>query len=154
MPSPTVLLGAAAGAVDLARWAVRPALALARAGVPDWLTTALDRRGREAQADLEHAADVVLRWVVLRVLTISDLTRMIQEHLDLNLLAEGLDVDEVISRLDLPTIAQEVIDSVDLPAIVRESSETVASEALAGVRSQAMQADDAVSHLFDKILRR
>ncbi|HET9138999.1 hypothetical protein [Actinophytocola sp.] len=167
-----LLLGVGAGVVEVARWVSRPVLATAGSvtralAPPDWVTSVLEERGRQARAELEQAADTVLRWVLVRVVdtlvdTI-DLTALVADNVDLDAVAAGLDVDaviaranldQVIARLDLEKIVQEVLDSVDIGSIVRESSETVASEALSGVRNQAMHADDAVSRLIDRLLRR
>lgn len=106
-----VLLGAAAGTTDVLRWAARP---LARVCTPpEPIRSVLVARGRLARAELESAADLALRWVLVRV-----------------------------------------VESVDLPEIVRQSSGTLASEAVQGVRAQTMQADDAVAHVVDRVLRR
>jgi hypothetical protein len=167
-----VLLGAGAGAVEVARWVTRPVRATARSvaqalAPPDWVTSVLVQRGHQARAELDEVADAVLRWILVRVVDTMvdtiDLTALVREHVDLDAVAADLDVDAVIARadlervisgLDLAAIVQQVLDSVDIGAIVRESSETVASEALSGVRNQAMHADDAVSRLIDRILRR
>lgn len=75
-------------------------------------------------------------------------------RLDLDRLVQSVDLNAVLARLDLGGIAQDVIAAVDLPEIVRESTGTLASEAVQGVRTGGMKADDAVGRLVDRLLRR
>jgi hypothetical protein len=75
-------------------------------------------------------------------------------RLDLDRLIESVDVKAVLARLDLAGIAEEVMAAVDLPEILRESSGTLASEAIRGVRTGGMKADDAVGRFVDRLLRR
>ena len=47
-----------------------------------------------------------------------------------------------------------MIDGVDLSAIIRESTGTMSTEAVQGVRTQGMRADDAVSGFVGRMLGR
>jgi hypothetical protein len=47
-----------------------------------------------------------------------------------------------------------VVDGIDLPKIIRESTGSVASEGLREVRLRSFEADQALSHLVDRILLR
>lgn len=87
----------------------------------------------------------------------------IADRLDLDAIAARLNPDPVVARVDLEAaiaridlagIAREVIDAIDLPDIVRDSTGTMASDAVRAVRVEGMQADDAVSRLVDRLLRR
>ncbi len=78
----------------------------------------------------------------------------VASRLDLDRLVESLDIEAVLARIDLTGIAEEVIAAVDLPEIVRQSSGVLASEAVHGVRTGGMQADDAVDRFVDRLLRR
>lgn len=78
----------------------------------------------------------------------------VASRLDLDRLVESVDIEAVLARIDLTGIAEEVIAAVDLPEIVRQSSGVLASEAVHGVRTGGMQADDAVDRFVDRLLRR
>ena len=65
-----------------------------------------------------------------------------------------VDFDAAMSHLDLIGTAQRVVDGIDLPGIIRESTGSLATEAVTGVRVQGQAADDAVSHLVSRVLRR
>jgi hypothetical protein len=92
-----------------------------------------------------------------------DLTELVERRVDLNRVARGIDVDAVAARIDLDAItaridliglAELVVDGIDLPRLIRDSTGSVASEGIAGVRLQGMEADQALSHFVDRLLRR
>jgi hypothetical protein len=129
--------------------------------------TALVCRGRSARDTLERLADAGLRLAVRRVvgalLSTVDLTELVRAHVDLDTVAAGLDVDAVVARadldaavarIDLEGLARQVIDAVDLPEIVRRSTGSLTSETVRSARTEAMHADDAVTGLVDRLLRR
>jgi hypothetical protein len=65
-----------------------------------------------------------------------------------------VDFDAAMSHIDLIGTAQRVVDGIDLPGIIRESTGSLATEAVTGVRVQGQAADDAVSQLVGRVLRR
>jgi predicted RNase H-like nuclease len=75
-------------------------------------------------------------------------------RLDLDRVVARVDLDAIIARIDLEGLAREVIDAVDLPEIVRRSTGSLTSETVRSVRTEAMHADDAVTGLVDRLLRR
>ncbi|MFL6129431.1 MAG: hypothetical protein ACJ73E_10250 [Mycobacteriales bacterium] len=75
-------------------------------------------------------------------------------RLDVDAVATRLDLDAVVARLDLIGLAGQVVDGIDLPRIIRDSTGSVASEGIAGVRVQSADADQAVAHFVDRVLRR
>ena len=125
----------------------------------DVVAAGLDVDAVVARADLDAAvARVDLDAAVARV----DLDA-IARRLDLDDLATGLDLDRVVARVDLDAIiaridleglARQVIDAVDLPEIVRRSTGSLTSETVRSARTEAMHADDAVTGLVDRLLRR
>jgi hypothetical protein len=121
-----------------------------------------DERDR---ADVAHlAADVALgaiavaRWTATRVLGVAlaavDLTALVRRHIDIDAVARDLDVDAVVERVDTAAIAARLLDEIDLQEIVRESSDAFASEAVSGVRVRAIRADNAVTRVVARVLRR
>ncbi|SEL57819.1 hypothetical protein [Rhodococcus maanshanensis] len=82
-----------------------------------------------------------------------DLDRQI-ERVDLDEAARRIDIDAIIARVDLVGLADEIIEGVDLPDIIRESTGSLSSEAVRGVRSQGMQADDAVAGFVGRLFGR
>ena len=93
-----------------------------------------------------------------------DLTELVIRRVDLNRVAQGLDVEAVLDRLDLTELvvarvdliglAEQVVVGIDLPQLIRDSTGSVASEGVAGVRMGGMEADQALAHFVDRVLRR
>ena len=92
-----------------------------------------------------------------------DLTELVVSRVDLDRVARGLDIEAIAYRLDLTALAEridlirlaeEVVVGIDLPPLIRDSTGSVASEGIAGVRMQGMEADQAVAHFVDRVLRR
>jgi hypothetical protein len=84
-------------------------------------------------------------------------------RIDLDVLAARIDPDPVVARADLDAvlarvdivgIARDVIDAIDLPEIVRHSTGALTSDTVRSVRSEAMQADEAVTGFVNRLLRR
>jgi hypothetical protein len=65
-----------------------------------------------------------------------------------------VDIEAVINRLDLATIARQVVDDIDLPDLIRDSTGALASETVLGLRMQGIEADERLSRVIDKVLLR
>lgn len=103
-----------------------------------------------ARVDLDKAvARVDIAAVIGRV----DLDAII-ETVDLDRAVARVNLDSAIAKVDLIALANFVIDGVDLPDIIRESTGSLSAEAVRGVRSQGMQADDAVTHFVGRLFGR
>jgi hypothetical protein len=103
------------------------------------------------RVDLERIVDAVLARM--------DLTEVVLDGVDLGRLVNGaldqVDLTELVrERVDLAGIAEEVIDEVNLPEIIRESTTGVAAEVVDGTRLRAVQGDELVNRLVDRILLR
>jgi hypothetical protein len=134
-------VGAAATAAGGLTAVVGLGLAVAqRVPVVGSVLTALDRRGAAALSGPDgvpdRAVEATVRRVVAAALRDVDLTDLINEH------------------VDLVVIANRIVDGVDLPSIIRDSTGSMRSEAVTGVRMQGMRADDAVTGIVDKVFRR
>jgi hypothetical protein len=100
----------------------------------------------EAVLDRLDLTELVIRRV--------DLDRVAQ-HLDVEAVLDRLDLTELVtSRVDLIGLAEQVVVGIDLPQLIRDSTGSVASEGIAGVRMQGMEADQALTQLVDRLLRR
>jgi len=127
----------------------------------------------EAVLDRLDLTELVIRRVDLdrvaqhldveAVLDRLDLTELVMSRVDLDRIARSLDIEAIAYRLDLTALAEridliglaeQVIVGIDLPQIIRDSTGSVASEGIAGVRMQGMEADQALAHLVDRLLRR
>jgi hypothetical protein len=78
----------------------------------------------------------------------------VAKRLDVEAVVARVDVNAAVDRLDLTEIALQVITAIDLPEILRESTGPAASEVVRGIRVEGAQADDAVSRVVDRLLRR
>jgi hypothetical protein len=146
--------------------------AAVRAAVESWLGYVVPRLV-EAVLDRLDLTELVVQRVDLdrvargldveAVLDRLDLTELVVQRVDLDRVARGLDVqaigdrldlDALAARLDLVGLAERVVVGIDLPQLIRDSTGSVASEGIAGVRMQGMEADQALTHLVDRLLRR
>ena len=101
----------------------------------------VDLDGVVARVDLDRAVDRV------------DIARVL-DKVDLDAVVERVDLDRAVGRVDVDSVAEYVIEEIDLPTIVRESSASIATETVHGIRVQSMDADQAVSRVVDRLLRR
>lgn len=125
----------------------------------DAIIDSVDLDRAVARVDLDKAVERVdLDKAVARVDLDAAVRRVdldaIVDSVDLDRQVSRVDLDGAISRVDLIALANFVIDGVDLPDIIRESTGSLSAEAVRGVRSQGMQADDAVSHFVGRLFGR
>jgi hypothetical protein len=134
----------------------------------DALAADLDVDAVVARADLQKAIDRVdidgvvagvdLQRVIDRIdidgiVAGVDLQRII-DRVDVDAVVARADLDAVIAKLDLIELAEFVVEGIDLPGIIRSSTGSMASEGLREVRRQGIGADERVSHVVDRLLRR
>ncbi|MEV5651308.1 hypothetical protein AB0L57_23915 [Nocardia sp. NPDC052254] len=160
MPNPVnLVVGAAARAGGTAGRMLGFGLGIARRvpGVQPALTE-LRQRGAETLGAVDALTEQMLhagiRRVVRTALDAVDLTAIVVDNVDLDAVAERIDVDKIIGRVDLVVLADTVIEGVDLPRIIRESTDSMSAEAVLGIRSQGMHADDAVAGFVGRLIRR
>lgn len=127
-PDPArVVAGSVAFLGDALRYAAGTTLDLARRvpGVDAGLAL-LESRGAETLRAADAVVDRVLREVVRRVvaaaLTEVDITAVVREHVDLDAIAEGIDIERIVDRVDVDAIAARVdiapiLDRVDVDAV-------------------------------------
>ncbi|WP_238781609.1 hypothetical protein [Prescottella equi] len=118
-PDPArVVAGSVAFLGDALRYAAGTTLDLARRvpGVDAGLAL-LESRGAETLRAADAVVDRVLREVVRRVVAAAlaevDITAVVREHVDLDAIAEGIDVDAIAARVDI----ERIVDRVDVDAI-------------------------------------
>jgi hypothetical protein len=116
----------------------------------DAVARRLDLDALAAGLDLDRIVTRVDLDAAARRLDLDELAT----RLDLERVVARVDLDAIIARIDLEGLARQVIDAVDLPEIVRRSTGSLTSETVRSVRTEAMHADDAVSGLVDRLLRR
>jgi hypothetical protein len=140
-PATALTVGAAATALGLAVETYRACERLPIVGARlCGVRSALQHRGEEVlSSGLQPAATTITAVAV----------QIVDRVLD------GLDLNELVrERIDLIGLADEVVAGIDLPGIIRDSTSSVTAEVMDDVRSQGERADDAVSGLVDRILRR
>ncbi|MFM1726006.1 hypothetical protein ABEU20_004629 [Rhodococcus sp. PAM 2766] len=127
-PDPArVVAGSVAFLGDALRFAAGPALDLARRapGVDTGLAV-LESRGAETLRSADALADRVLRAVVRRIVAAAlaevDVTAVVRDHVDLDTIAEGIDIERIIDRVDVDAIAARVdiapiLDRVDVDEV-------------------------------------
>ena len=124
-PDPArVVAGSVAFLGDALRFAAGTTLDLARRvpGVDAGLAL-LESRGAETLRAADAVVDRVLREVVRRVVAAAlaevDITAVVREHVDLDAIAEGIDIERIVDRVDVDAIAARVdiapiLDRVDV----------------------------------------
>lgn len=78
----------------------------------------------------------------------------IVDRLDIDAIVESVDLSAIVDRLNVVGIAEDVINEIDLPEIIRDSTGSMASQVVRDTRMQSIDADEAVSRLVDRLLRR
>ncbi len=99
----------------------------------------LSRRGRDERTALRRRLEALLDATVPRVA---------------DELVGRLDLDALVTRLDLTSLARTVIVEVDLPEIIRESTGAVSSGAVREVRMRSISGDDTIGRAVDRLLLR
>ncbi len=78
----------------------------------------------------------------------------IVQRVDMDAIVAAVDLAAVIDRVNVVGIAEDVINEIDLPEIIRNSTGSMASQVVRDARMQSIGADEAVSQLIDRLLRR
>ncbi|OLT22284.1 hypothetical protein BJF78_07845 [Pseudonocardia sp. CNS-139] len=125
----------------------------------DAVAARLDLDAVLARLDLDAVVrrldlDAVVRRVDLDAVVGRVDVDAVARRVDPGPLVARVDVDAVIARVDLVGIAREVIAAIDLPEIVRTSTGGLTSDTVRSVRAEAVQADDLVAGVVDRLLRR
>lgn len=112
-----------------------------------------------ARVDLDAAvARVDVDAVVARADIDAAIARVdldaVVDTVDLDRQVARVDLDRAIARVDLLGLASFIIDGVDLPDIIRASTGSLSAEAVRGVRSQGMHADDAIGNFVGRLFGR
>ena len=102
---------------------------------------------------------VELDRVVDAVLDKMDLTQLVLDRVDLatviNAALDDIDITEIVrTKVDIAELAEEVMDDINLPEIIRESTTGVAGDVIDGTRLRAVQGDELVNRLVDRVLLR
>jgi len=134
---------------------------------PARVVDALAHRGRKARTstdgDLNRIIAAVVPPVVNQVLDSLDLTALVRERVDIDMLVSAVDIaaivdrvdlDAIVDRVDVVSLAEEVVNGIDLPEIIRQSTGMMASEVVRDARMQSIVADVAIARLVDRIIHR
>ena len=78
----------------------------------------------------------------------------IVDRLDIDAIVASVDLEAIVDRLNVVGIAEDVINEIDLPEIIRDSTGSMASQVVRDARVQTIDADEAISRLVDRVLRR
>lgn len=116
---------------------------------------ALDRVVPAAVSAVVTRIDRVdLTPIIERVLDSIDLTAIVRDRVDVDAIADRIDIDRIIDRIPLVDLANYVVDEIDLTRIIRESTGGIAVDSINAVRFQSLNADDKIAAIVDALLRR
>ena len=82
-----------------------------------------------------------------------DLDRIIA-RLDIDAIVAEVDLNAIVDRLNVVGLAEEVLNEIDVPEIIRESTGSLTSQVVRDARMRSIDADEVVSRLVDRLLRR
>ncbi len=103
---------------------------------------------------VNSALDKVVPYAVNAVIGRMNLTEIVLDRVDIDAIVAQADLEKIIDRLPLIDLANYIIEEIDLPTIIRQSTGGIATEAMNSTRMQAIDADDLVQRLADKIMLR
>jgi len=103
---------------------------------------------------VNSALDKVVPYAVNAVIGRMNLTEIVIDRVDIDEIVAQADLERIIDRLPLIDIANYIIEEIDLPQIIRQSTGGIATEAMNTTRMQAIDADDLVQRVVDKIMLR
>ena len=132
----------------------------ARDGVPSGRTgRSLASLPTRAVADAAAAiAAAVVPAVVERIDVNALLSRVnvdaLVARIDVGRILDQVDVDELVGRIDMAALAREALEGIDIGDLIQESTAGIATDTMDDVRVQAMNADDLLARVVDRLLRR
>ena len=75
-------------------------------------------------------------------------------RIDVNRILDQVDVDELVGRVDVAAVAREALEGIDIGDLIQESTAGMAIDTMEAVRVQAMNADDLLARIVDRLLGR
>jgi hypothetical protein len=130
--------------------AVEGALGLARYSTETCVQLASQVSKSALNAFLDAVVPITVNAVISRV----NITEIVIQHVDINAIVARANIDPILDRIPMAEIADYVIEEIDLPALVRESTGGVADNILGLLRFQAIETDNFISSVVDKVLFR
>jgi hypothetical protein len=126
------------------------ALGLARFATETSIYLVTESTKAISKSILDTVVPIAVNAVVSRI----DINEIVKEYVDVNEIVAQADITPILDRVPMTEIADYVIEEIDLPSLVRESTGGVADGLLGTLRFQAIQTDNFVSHIVDRILFR
>ena len=75
-------------------------------------------------------------------------------EVDVNALLAEVDINELVGQIDVAAVAREALEGIDIGDIIQESTAGLAIDTMEAVRVQAMNADDLLARIVDRLLGR
>lgn len=130
--------------------AVEGVVGLARFSTETCVHIASEATKSAVNSLLDAVVPVAVNAVVSRI----NLTEIVVHHVDINAIVAKADINPILDRIPMTEIADYVIDEIDLPALVRESTGGVADDILGLLRFQAVETDNFITGVVDRVLFR
>lgn len=135
----SVVASAATGVLGLARFTTETTV---------YLVT------ESTKAITKSILDTVVPIAVKAVVSRIDINEIVKDHVDVDEIVAQADITPILDRIPMAEIADYVIEEIDLPSLVRESTGGVADGLLGTLRFQAIQTDNFISEIVDRIFFR
>ena len=75
-------------------------------------------------------------------------------RIDLNPVLAKVDVNALVGQMDMAAVAREALEGIDIGDIIQESTAGLAIDTMEAVRVQAMNADDLLARIVNRLLGR
>ena len=102
---------------------------------------------------VSDAAGAIAAAVVPAVVEHIDVNALLAE-VDVNALLAEVDVNALVGQIDVAAVAREALEGIDIGDIIQESTAGLATDTMEAVRVQAMNADDLLARIVDRLLGR
>ena len=96
---------------------------------------------------------VVERIDVNALLATVDVNALV-DRIDVQRILDQVDVNELVGQIDVAAVAREALEGIDIGDIIQESTAGLATDTMEAVRVQAMNADDLLARIVDRLLGR
>ena len=150
----TVSVPISAGAfyplVSAAASTVENIVGLTKFTAETWVHLATEVSKSATNELLDRVVPPLFEAIITRV----DLTEVVLNNVDVNAIVAQTQLDPIIERIPMTEIADYVIEEIDLPTLVRESTGGVADDILGLLRFQALETDNFLNTLVDRVLFR
>ena len=122
--------------------------------VADALASALLDVAEALHSDAAAVVPAVVERIDVNALLAKVDVDALVERIDVKRILDQVDVNELVGQIDMAAVAREALEGIDIGDIIQESTAGIATDTMEAVRVQAMNADDLLARIVDRLLGR